>query len=74
MRCGKPQRHESVVITVAYKGSGKKAKIQGSGERRSDYNKKPQKDALSGVTKAKGHDSRKVHDTKGKNTHGRRNW
>lgn len=24
--------------------------------------------------KAKGQDSRKVHDTKGKNTHGRRSW
>ena len=80
---GNPQRRESVVVSVAYKGSGKKAKIQGSGAKRSqakgllgmtnDWNnlgapKKSKKQSGSGGN------SRKVHDTKGKNTHGRRSW
>lgn len=59
---------------MAYKGSGKKAQIQGSGQKRSSYAKRPQKDVISGVTKSKKQDSNKVHNTKGKNNHGRTRW
>lgn len=63
--------------TVAYKGSGKKGKIQGQvggGQRRSQVQiGGPGADLqnMGGPKKSKGQDSRKVHDTKGKNKHGR---
>lgn len=53
--------------------ANKKPNFQPQGNKKSG---KPrvQKDAISGVRKSKGHDSNKVHNTKGKNTHGRRSW
>jgi hypothetical protein len=67
------------VVTVAYKGSGKKAKIQGIGGPRSQRiqigGSSPNLSNF-GAPKSKkqsgsGGNSRKTHDTKGRNNHGR---
>lgn len=68
-----------MVISVAYKGSGKKAKIQGSGQRRSQYSLTKSWENLGAPKKSKkqsgsGGNSRKTHDTKGRNNHGRTRW
>lgn len=70
-----------VVITVAYKGSGKKSKIQNSGGKRSAWGKGVMGDlereldkALNGNRKSKAHNSRKTHDAKGRDNHGRSRW
>ncbi|HET6746917.1 MAG TPA: hypothetical protein VFH06_02300 [Candidatus Saccharimonadales bacterium] len=60
---------------MAYKGSGKKAKIQGSGQKRSSFVSRVENlGAPKPKRKSKGQDSRKVHDAKGKNNHGRTKW
>lgn len=56
-------KHESVVVTVAYKGSGKKAQIQSGNGKRSDYAKRPQKDAISGVVKSGKQTNKTHHDS-----------
>ncbi len=59
---------------------GKKPNFQPYGNKKSGGPKKPQQRSILGdpLTSKKqsgsGGNSRKVHDTKGKNTHGRRSW
>lgn len=55
----------------------KKAKpnFKGFGNKKSGPQKGVLDQIVSDIFKpASGHDSRKVHDTKGKNKHGRKNW
>jgi hypothetical protein len=60
---------------MAYKGSGKKAKIQGSSGKRSSFVSRVENlGAPKPQRKSKRQDSTKVHNTKGKNTHARRKW
>jgi hypothetical protein len=59
---------------MAYKGSGKKAKIQGSGQKRSSFVSRVENLGAPKPRKSKGQDSAKVHNTKGKNRHGRTKW
>jgi hypothetical protein len=60
---------------MAYKGSGKKAKIQGSGQKRNSFvSQVANLGAPKPPRKSKGQDSTKVHNTKGKNNHGRTKW